>query len=98
MQIIYHHRTRSTDAQRIHVLELVNAFVELGHQVKIVSLVPTERQIDNPARDAGDATWQKVARRLPFAYEAVQLAYNLIGIPLLTRRLLSTSAAFVYER
>ena len=44
VRIIYHHRTRFTDAQRIHILEMVHAFEELGHQVRIVSLVPTDRR------------------------------------------------------
>lgn len=98
MRIVYHHRTRSTDAQRIHILEMANAFSELGHDVEIVSLVSTDTEKDNASRDAGDARWQKVVRRIPLAYELVQFGYNLVGIPLLAARLMAKRTDFVYER
>jgi glycosyltransferase involved in cell wall biosynthesis len=98
MRIIYHHRTRSTDAQRIHIREIANAFTELGHEVEIVSLVPTEAEAQNASRDAEDPLWQRTVRRIPFAYELVQLAYNFVGIPMLLRRVLQCKAAFIYER
>ena len=98
MRIIYHHRTRSTDAQRIHILEMVHAFEELGHQVRIVSLVPTDRAQHDANRDAGNPLWQRLARRIPFAYEMVQLGYNAIGIPMLLAKVLRGKADFIYER
>ena len=98
MRIVYHHRTRSTDAQRIHILEMANAFAELGNDVEIVSLVPTDTEKENAARDAGDAAWQTVVRKIPFAYELVQLGYNLIGMPLLIAKLLRKHTDFLYER
>ncbi len=98
MRIIYHHRTRSTDAQRIHILEIANAFSELGHQVEIVSLVSTETEKDNAARDAGDARWQTLVRKIPYAYELVQLAYNLVGMPMLAARVLAQHTDMLYER
>ncbi len=63
MRIVYHHRTRSTDAQRIHILEMANAFAELGNDVEIVSLVPTDTEKENASRDAGDAAWQTLVRK-----------------------------------
>ena len=98
MRIIYHHRTRSTDAQRIHILEIANAFSELGHDVEIVSLVPTDREVDNASRDAKDAGWQTLVRRIPLGYDLLQLAYNLIGIPFLGRKLVARRPDFIYER
>ena len=98
MKILYHHRTRSTDAQRIHIQEIVRAFEDLGHEVKLVSLVPTEAGQDNAERDAGDPWWKKLVRRLPFAYELVQLGYNAVGIPLLLKAALAGKAHFIYER
>jgi len=98
MKIIYHHRTRSTDAQRIHIQEIIRAFEELGHQVETVSLVPTDAGQEDAARDAGDALWKRVVRRLPFAYEIVQLGYNLVGIPMLLRRVINRHVDFIYER
>jgi glycosyltransferase involved in cell wall biosynthesis len=98
VHIIYHHRTRSTDAQRIHIQEIIRAFEELGHEVEIVSLVPTDAGQDDASRDAGDALWKKLVRRVPMAYEIVQLGYNLVGIPMLLRKMLGRHVDFIYER
>jgi glycosyltransferase involved in cell wall biosynthesis len=61
-------------------------------------LVPTDTEKDNAARDAGDAAWQTVVRKIPFAYELVQLGYNLIGMPLLIAKLLTKHTDCIYER
>jgi glycosyltransferase involved in cell wall biosynthesis len=98
MKIVYHHRTRSTDAQRIHIQEIVRAFQEQGHEVNVVSLVPLDAGQNDAKRDAGDALWKKLVRRIPFAYELAQLGYNLIGIPMLLARVLRMRADFIYER
>src|SRR6266567_2385708 len=98
MKIVYHHRTRSTDAQRIHILEIVAAFRELGHQVEIVSLVDTETEQHNADRDAEDGLIRGVLRRIPFVYDAIQLAYNIVGAPLLLWKALRWQADFIYER
>lgn len=98
MKLIYHHRTRGTDAQLVHILQMIYAFREVGHQVELVSLVDIENTPQDPERDAGEAWWKKVVRRIPFAYEAVQLAYNLVGVPMLLRRALVLQPDFLYER
>jgi glycosyltransferase involved in cell wall biosynthesis len=98
MNVIYHHRTRSTDAQRIHILEIVAALENLGHTVEIVSLVPTDAALDDAKRDAEDPWWKKLVRKIPFAYEVMQLGYNLVGIPMLFARVLARKADFIYER
>ena len=98
MKIIYHHRTRSTDAQRIHIQEIVKAFQDLGHDVEIVSLVAIDAGQDDAARDAGEAPWKKLARRIPFLYEMVQLGYNFVGVPMLLARVVRGRADFIYER
>ena len=98
MRIVYHHRTRSTDAQRIHILEIIGAFQELGHQVEVVSLIHPETAREDARRDAGEAAWKRLVRRIPWGYEAVQIAYNLVGIPMLAGKLLSRRTDFIYER
>lgn len=98
MKIVYHHRTRSTDAQRIHIREIVTALRGLGHEVEIVSLVPTGAGRDTPARDAGEAPWKRAARRVPFLYDIIQLGYNVAGVPLLLAGVLRGRADFLYER
>jgi glycosyltransferase involved in cell wall biosynthesis len=41
---------------------------------------------------------EKLVRRIPFAYEIVQLGYNLVGIPMLLRKMLGRRVDFIYER
>ena len=98
MRILYHHRTRSTDAQRIHIQEIVKAFQGLGHDVEIVSLVPIDAGQQDAQRDAGDAAWKRLVRRIPFSYDLVQLAYNIIGFPLIIAAYFRHRADFIYER
>jgi len=98
VRIVYHHRTRSTDAQRVHIQEMVEAFRQLGHEVRMVSLVPADRGQNDATRDAGNPFWQRWSRRIPFAYEAVQLAYNFIGIPLVLREAMRAKTGLIYER
>ena len=98
MRILYHHRTRSTDAQRIHIQEIVRAFETLGHEVAIVSLVPTDTAEGDATRDAEEAFWKRWVRRIPFSYELLQLGYNLLGIPMLLAALVRGGAGFIYER
>ena len=97
MKILYHHRTRATDAQRVHILEIVQAFRKLGHEAQIASIVETEGEQDI-SREVEEVGWKTLIRRIPFAYEAIQLGYNLIGIPLLLRKVLSWKPDFIYER
>jgi glycosyltransferase involved in cell wall biosynthesis len=98
MRILYHHRTRSTDAQRIHIREIVRALQDLGHNVEIISLIPLDKAEQDAARDAGDPFWKRWVRRIPYSYELLQLAYNLAGIPMLAAAMLRGRAAFIYER
>jgi glycosyltransferase involved in cell wall biosynthesis len=98
MRIVYHHRTRSTDSQRVHIQEMAEAFRQLGHEVKLVSLVPTDRAQNDAKRDGDNPFWQRWSRRIPLAYEAVQLAYNFIGVPMLAREVLRAKTSLIYER
>lgn len=98
MRIVYHHRTRSTDAQRIHILEIVKAFESLGHQVEMTALVPIDEGLGDAKRDAGEPGWKKLVRRVPFSYDLVQLGYNLVGIPMLLAVCLRKRPNFIYER
>ena len=98
MRLIYHHRTRATDAQRIHIREMIQAFRSLGHEVEEVALVGTETAVDDAARDAGDALWKRLAKRVPFAYDFLQLLYNFMGVPMLAAKLIGRKVDLIYER
>ena len=96
LKILYHHRTRAGDAQGVHILEMVNAFRQLGHEVEIVSLVDTEQSTAKTEDHTKESLLKKIMRSVPFAPEIAQLGYNLFGFALLARRL--KGASFIYER
>ena len=58
MKILYHHRTRATDAQKVHILEMIGALRGAGHQVTVASLVETEKKEVKPESEAKEATWK----------------------------------------
>jgi glycosyltransferase involved in cell wall biosynthesis len=98
VKILYHHRTRATDAQKVHILEMVAAFRELGHEVTIASLVETENRTKEPEKEAKESGLKRLFRRIPFSSELVQLGYNLFAIPWLCSKIRSSGADFIYER
>jgi glycosyltransferase involved in cell wall biosynthesis len=77
---------------------MIQAFRGLGHEVEEVALVDTETAVDDAARDAGDALWKRLAKRVPFAYDFLQLLYNVMGIPLLAAKLIGRRVDVIYER
>jgi glycosyltransferase involved in cell wall biosynthesis len=98
VKILYHHRTRATDAQKVHILEMVSAFREIGHEVAIASLVETENRVSEPEREAKESGLKKLFRGIPFSSELVQISYNLFAIPWLCANIRRSRADFIYER
>ncbi len=98
MRILYHHRTRSSDAQGIHILEMLRAFRALGHDVRMACLVDPETARDGAKSDAAEPASKALLRRIPWGNELVQLAYNFVGIPMLAAKLARWRADFIYER
>jgi glycosyltransferase involved in cell wall biosynthesis len=95
MRIIYHHRTQLDDAQGIHVRAMVRAFQELGHEVDVVSLLPSSANGVPPAK----RSWRVHTNRLPRAvYEGLSLLYNILGYYRLGRALRERRADLIYER
>jgi glycosyltransferase involved in cell wall biosynthesis len=98
MRILYHHRTRSTDAQRVHILEMIHAFETLGHEVAVAGLVHPETAQEDAQRDAGVPLWKRIVLRIPWAGEAIQFGYNFAGLALLLAKGLRPRPDFIYER
>lgn len=70
MRILYHHRTLADGAEGIHIREMVNAFRELGHEVRLIGPVA-------PGDSAGHGRAAALKERLPkAAFELASLAYN----------------------
>lgn len=97
MRILYSHRTRSADGQRVHIDALTRALVAEGHEVLMCGPEGISTP-DTPARlSAGDGGPRK--SRLPRAlYELAEWAYSVPA----ARRLQGAAAHFepdiVYER
>ncbi len=73
MRILYHHRTRSRDGQRIHIEGLVGALVRAGHEVEIVEPRP---RVEAPGV-AGRAAVDAGPPRASLVRELAELAYNV---------------------
>ena len=63
MRILYHHRTRSRDGQRVHIDGLIDALRAGGHEVREVGPAPPDE--DDPQRAGGRArAWLRPGREL----------------------------------
>ncbi len=100
MQILYHHRTGATDAQRVHILEIVRALRAQGHSVEFASLVDPET-----ASPVGDDNATSKLRQLlgklkrnKYIYDLAQVAYNFYAVPKMIRQARRHKAEAIYER
>jgi glycosyltransferase involved in cell wall biosynthesis len=99
-RILYHHRTQALDGQRVHIKAIQHALTALGHEVIEVAPLPAiEKAGVVPVR-----TWQRrllhrAATGVPKAlYEALELAYNLVGYRALSTAIRRVKPDFIYER
>ena len=93
--IVYHHRTQGVDAQGIHVQEICKAFEALGYRVAKVALHAQEQV----GKESRPGLVNRLVSKLPrFAYELLELGYNLVGIPRLYRAVKKNRPLFLYER
>jgi len=70
MRILYHHRTRSRDGQRVHIDGLIGALRRAGHDVDIVGPPPKREPV------GGEQT--PGSPRRSFVRELTELAYNAV--------------------
>jgi glycosyltransferase involved in cell wall biosynthesis len=95
MKILYHHRTLGDGAEGIHVAEIVKAFRQLGHDVRVLSLIGEATNTTSTAQ----SRWSRVARLMPgFVYELGEIAYNLHGYRSLSRAVEEFRPDFIYDR
>ena len=95
MRIVYHHRTLGEGAEGVHIEGMINAFRALGHQVEVMSLIPTgKRKLAEGRRRLG-----RLVQKLPSAlYEMAEIAYNLKGYHDAIRVIRQYRPDFVYDR
>jgi glycosyltransferase involved in cell wall biosynthesis len=95
MKILYHHRTLGDGAEGIHIAEMVNAFRELGHEVKIVSLIGSET--NKPTSKT--RFWGTIRNRLPDSfYELTQILYNITEYFKLNKCIKQYKPDLIYKR
>jgi glycosyltransferase involved in cell wall biosynthesis len=95
MRILYHHRTRSEDAQGVHITEMIRAFRGLGHDVDVAALV----RPDEGGKGVNGGGWQRMLPGAPSRlYELMSLAYNAAGYLRLARQIRRRRPDLIYER
>lgn len=95
MRILYHHRTLGDGAEGIHVAEMVRAFRNLGHEVRVLALIGESTDV----RARAQRRWARVATLMPgFAYELGEIAYNVRGYVSLAKAVKAFMPDFIYDR
>ncbi len=95
MKILYHHRTLGDGAEGVHINELVQAFRDLGHDVRIVSLVGESTNSSTPK----ERRWSWLSRSLPSAaYELAEIMYNFVGIRMIMQAVKKFQPDVIYDR
>jgi glycosyltransferase involved in cell wall biosynthesis len=104
VNILYHHRTRGQDVERVHILGMVRAFRELGHTVYIVSPPGTdldgEEGMDLHSLKGGkNEIWRRVSVHLPEVFfELIEILYNAFAFAQMVFVTRKKKIDFVYER
>lgn len=95
MKILYHHRTLGDGAEGIHIREMVKAFRELGHEVKVVGPIgETLPESSRKSRILGP-----LKRAIPSAlYELCEIAYTGYCFWKIVREIRVFRPDFIYDR
>lgn len=95
MRILYHHRTLGDGAEGIHIREMVKAFRELGHDVKVVG--PTGEALPESSRKS--RMLGNLKRSIPHAlYELCEIAYTGYCLWNTVREIRAFRPDFIYDR
>jgi glycosyltransferase involved in cell wall biosynthesis len=96
MRILYHHRTQGEEPESIHILAIVNALRRLGHEVEVVGPMPAG---ELAARHGRRSLLGRIKARAPrWAFELLQLGYNVVVFVKLSRAVNRFRPDFIYER
>lgn len=95
MKILYHHRTLGDGAEGIHIREMVKAFRELGHEVKVIGPAgETPPESSRKSRILG-----QVKRLVPHAlYELLEISYTAHCLWKTAWAIFSFKPDFIYDR
>jgi glycosyltransferase involved in cell wall biosynthesis len=108
MRFIYHHRTRGSGVEGVHIRGIADGLEQLGHPVAIVSppgvevAEPGDRQevgTGPPGRSALRRLWDVFSRHCPeFGFEVAEAVYSLVALPRLVRACRRLRPDAIYER
>ena len=96
MRILYHHRTLGDGAEGIHIDEMVNAFEELGHEVRLIGPAVGRKDAGQVEKESKFELVKKIVRGP--AYELSELAYNLYGYASLQKAVKDFRPHIIYDR
>jgi glycosyltransferase involved in cell wall biosynthesis len=95
MRILYHHRTQGEEPESVHILSIVEALRELGHEVEIVG--PSRRDLRQAGPNA--ARLARVKKALPpAAFELLQIAHNAVSYGRIKSAIRRLRPDLIYER
>lgn len=107
LRILYHHRTQGKGAEGNHIVSVVTALRELGHEVRVLSpwgVDPFSRDttpVDKArTKIAGvGRVWRFMSRHFPdWLFEFAEMAYNVPAYFKISRALRGEPYDLVYER
>lgn len=92
MRILYHHRTMADGAEGIHITEMVSAFRDLGHSVRVLGLT-------SPSASGERGRLARMRHLLPGpAHELAAVACNAAEGPAVRRAIDEFRPDFMYKR
>jgi glycosyltransferase involved in cell wall biosynthesis len=100
-KIVYHHRTRGDGAEGIHISEMIAAFKELGHKIRLVCPASSRRPLgislglSNISSSKAQGVWGKMRMLIQ---QLAELFYNFISIPRLFFACVVFRPDVIYER
>lgn len=96
MRILYHHRTQGEEPESIHIGAIVQALIDLGHEVRIVG--PSGAVHHGSARGES-ILLGRIKRAVPGpVFEVLQLGYNVAVCWRLWRAIRQFRPDLIYER
>lgn len=97
LRILYHHRTRGDGAEGIHIAEMISAFEDAGHQVRLACPWTAKRDQGlnrkQPNSGASSRLWWKL-----FLKQIAELLYNLVSFLRVSFWIVAYRPHFIYER
>ncbi len=94
-RILYHHRTLGDGAEGIHIREMVAAFRELGHEVKVIG--PVGEAV--PEKGTAGKRLSAIKSKMPkVVFELCEIGYSFYSFCLISWLIFKDKPNFIYDR